>query len=318
MQKLKATDTAIKKAAKIIQNGGIVAFPTETVYGLGANALNKIAVSKIFEIKNRPSFDPLIVHIASIKDVSKYAYTTKIALELAKRFWPGPLTIVLRKKKIIPDIVTAGLETIGIRIPNNPIALKLIKYSKVPIAAPSANKFGYISPTKAIHITKNLKGVDLILDGGKTPIGVESTIISIEDNNCTILRYGAITKEQLKAALPNVNFLEKPNKKVIAPGMLKSHYAPNKTLIILNSKNKEKIDKSKSALISFTGKDTKGYKIVKLLTKNQDLNEYAANLFSVMHELDKKPIKFIVAEPVPEIGIGKAIMDRLKKAQGIR
>ena len=175
----------ITEAVRIMRNGGLVAFPTETVYGLGANALDRFAVAKIFELKERPSFDPLIVHIASFDDLAKLTTgANENVMRLAKHFWPGPLTIVLPKSNIVPDIVTSGLDTVGIRMPDNEIALTLIKESGCPIAAPSANKFGQLSPVSASHVRKQLPNVDYILDGGTTTVGIESTIVSVEGNHC--------------------------------------------------------------------------------------------------------------------------------------
>ncbi|MDP2891010.1 MAG: L-threonylcarbamoyladenylate synthase, partial [Bacteroidota bacterium] len=217
-------------AAKYIKEGKLVAFPTETVYGLGANALNPLAVAKIFELKERPSFDPLIVHIASIDDLYTLTENTdRNVIRLAEKFWPGPLTIVLPKSKLVPDIVTSGLNTVGIRMPDNDIALMLIRAANCPIAAPSANKFGQLSPVSAEHVKKQLPNVDYVLDGGNTSVGIESTIVSIEGNTCTLLRPGVITIADIENALPDTFIYnsEKPEK-LIAPGLLKSHYSPVK------------------------------------------------------------------------------------------
>ena len=304
----------IELAAKYIKEGKVVAFPTETVYGLGADALNPMAVAKIFELKKRPSFDPLIVHISDISYIKKLTKNNDDRIyKLAERFWPGPLTIVMKKSEIVPDIVTSGLPTVGIRMPDNKIALELITKSETAIAAPSANLFGRVSPTTAQHVKKQLKGVDFILDGGKTKVGIESTIIALNEEGFEILRYGLITKEEIKKVIPICT--ESKNKKnILAPGMLKSHYSPSKPLFILNKNILEKIDRKKVGLLSFSGKDTEGFKIVIELTKNQDLKEYAVNLFESMHKLEESDVEYIVAEPVPEIGVGLAIMDRLKKA----
>jgi len=304
----------IELAAKYIKEGKVVAFPTETVYGLGADALNPMAVAKIFELKKRPSFDPLIVHISDISYIKKLTKNNDDRIyKLAERFWPGPLTIVMTKSEIVPDIVTSGLPTVGIRMPDNKIALELITKSETAIAAPSANLFGRVSPTTAQHVKKQLKGVDFILDGGKTKVGIESTIIALNEEGFEILRYGLITKEEIKKVIPICT--ESKNKKnILAPGMLKSHYSPSKPLFILNKNILEKIDRKKVGLLSFSGKDTEGFKIVIELTKNQDLKEYAVNLFESMHKLEESDVEYIVAEPVPEIGVGLAIMDRLKKA----
>ncbi|HPR86280.1 MAG TPA: L-threonylcarbamoyladenylate synthase, partial [Prolixibacteraceae bacterium] len=179
----------IEHAAEIISKGGLVAFPTETVYGLGANALNPVAVAKIFEAKERPTFDPLIVHISSLIELEKLTgELDEKVMELAKRFWPGPLTMVLPKSNLVPDLVTSGLTTVGIRMPDHPVALELIRRSGCPIAAPSANKFGQLSPTTAAHVRKQLPHIDYILDGGKTAVGIESTIVSVEKDKCVVLR----------------------------------------------------------------------------------------------------------------------------------
>jgi L-threonylcarbamoyladenylate synthase len=301
-------------ASQYIKDGKLVAFPTETVYGLGANALNPLAVAKIFEQKKRPSFDPLIVHIASLDQLEKLVLKSdKRVYLLAEKFWPGPLTIVLLKSDIVPDIVTSGLKTVGIRMPNSKIALELIKKSNCPIAAPSANKFGRISPTTAEHVKKQLFDVDYILDGGKTTVGIESTIIKLTENGFVILRNGIITKEELETVvLFDSQFkIDSLN----APGMLKSHYSPKKMFLIADSLNIN-IDKSKAGLISFSGVLEKGFKkVIKVSLKN-DLKDYAVNMFEAMHTFeDDNEIDIIIAEKVAEKGIGKAIMDRLKKAE---
>ena len=309
-------DNHIEKAAQIIRNGGLVAFPTETVYGLGANALNPIAVAKIFELKERPSFDPLIVHIASVDDLSTLTQNVdQNVIRLAETFWPGPLTIVLPKSKIVPDIVTSGLNTVGIRMPDNEIALKLIRAANCPIAAPSANKFGNLSPVSAEHVRKQLPNVESILDGGNTSVGIESTIVSIEGNVCTLLRPGVITISDIENALPNtfVFNAEKPDK-LIAPGLLKSHYSPVKPLYIFD-KQVMYLPES-SGLIVHGKKDfiPAGSKII-YTSKTFNYLEIAANLFSALHAMeDDVNIKQIFIEPVPELGLGLAIMDRIKKA----
>lgn len=304
----------IKIAARYIQEGKLVAFPTETVYGLGANALNPIAVSRIFELKDRPSFDPLIIHIAGIHQLEQLVANTDYRVyKIAEKFWPGPLTIVLPKSQIVPDIVTAGLPTVGIRIPGNQTALDLIRISGCPIAAPSANKFGRISPTTAAHVRKQLPDVDYILDGGKTTVGIESTIIKFTDNGFQILRNGVITREELEDIVPFD--ADSIIDKLSAPGMMKSHYSPRKKLLIADNKS-QNIDKSNAGLISFSGMlETEYPKVIRVSDRN-DLKDYAVNMFEAMHAFEDDPeIDLIVAEPVEEIGIGRAIMDRLKKAE---
>lgn len=308
------TSNEIKTAAKYIKAGKVVAFPTETVYGLGADALNSLAVARIFELKERPSFDPLIVHICRLAQLNSLVSSKdERVYQLAEKFWPGPLTIILEKSKIIPDIVTSGLNTVGIRMPNNQIALRLISESGCPIAAPSANKFGRISPTTAAHVKKQLPDVDFIIDGGKTTVGLESTIIRLTEIGFQVLRNGIITPEDLEAIIP---FDENPAlDELSAPGMLKSHYCPAKRLIIAKQANLN-LDKSKAGLISFSGRMEKGYHKVIRVSERDDLKDYAVNIFEAMHTFEDDPgIEVIVAEPVAETGVGKAIMDRLYKAE---
>lgn len=304
----------IKAAAKIIRAGGVVAFPTETVYGLGADAFNPDAVEKIFELKQRPSFDPLIVHICSIEQLNLVCEDIDERLFLlAEKFWPGPLTIVVNKNKKVPDIVTSGLKTVGIRFPSHPIANELIKQANTPIAAPSANKFGRVSPTSAEHVRKYFPKLDYIIDGGKSSVGIESTIIKLNPEGFEILRHGVITKEEIEKVIPYFA-ADKVNSNIVAPGMLKSHYSPAKQFYILSDKILKKINPKESGLISFTGKYDSDFKLVVKLTKNNNLREAAVNLFSAIHILEESDVDIIVAEPVPEEGIGIAIMDRLRKA----
>jgi L-threonylcarbamoyladenylate synthase len=304
----------IDKAARFIQQGKLVAFPTETVYGLGANALDSRAVAKIFELKERPSFDPLIIHIASMNQLEKLVLNPdERVYKLAEKFWPGPLTMVLPKSHIVPEIVTSGLPTVGIRMPGNAIALELIRKADCPIAAPSANKFGRISPTTAAHVRKQLPNVDFILDGGKTTIGIESTIIKLTDYGFQLLRSGMITRADLETVVPYDT--HSPVETLEAPGMMKSHYSPRKKLLIADSNGPE-IDKSKAGLMSFSGKLENGYFKVIRLSERNDLKDYAVNMFAAMHTFeDDHEIELIIAEPVNETGIGAAIMDRLRKAE---
>jgi L-threonylcarbamoyladenylate synthase len=306
---------SIQIGAKYIQEGKLVAFPTETVYGLGADALNPFAVAKIFELKERPTFDPLIVHIANLNDLQRLVLQPDDRIyKLAERFWPGPLTMVLPKSTLVPDIVTSGLPTVGIRMPANQIALDLISASKCPIAAPSANKFGRISPTTAQHVRKQLPNVDHIIDGGKTTVGIESTIIRLTNSGFQMLRSGVITQEELEAVIP----FDKSRKteEMVAPGMLKSHYSPKKRMLIASKNTLLNINKSKAGLISFTGELDEGFtNIIRVSTQN-DLRDYAVQLFEAMHTFeDDNQIETIIAEEVSETGIGKAIMDRLRKAE---
>ncbi|NHB69092.1 L-threonylcarbamoyladenylate synthase [Perlabentimonas gracilis] len=305
---------SIDVAAKYIREGKLVAFPTETVYGLGANALDPMAVAKIFELKERPSFDPLIVHIASIHQLQDLVLNTDERVhKLTEKFWPGPLTMVLPKSNIVPDIVTSGLPTVGIRMPSNEIALDLIRISDCPIAAPSANKFGRISPTTAAHVRKQIPNVDYIIEGGKTTVGIESTIIKLTDKGFQILRNGIITQEELETVVPFDG--ETAIEKLSAPGMLKSHYSPRKKLLIADSSSLD-LDKSKAGLISFSGEVENGFCKVIRVSDRKDLKDYAVNMFEAMHSFeDDNEIELIIAEPVCETGVGRAIMDRLRKAE---
>lgn len=306
----------ISEAAQMIKDGGLVAFPTETVYGLGANALNPFAVAKIFELKERPSFDPLIVHIASFDDLKTLSTcVNENVMRLAKYFWPGPLTIFLPKSPIVPNIVTSGLDTVGIRMPNNPIALELIKQSNCPIAAPSANKFGQLSPVNAHHVKKQLPNVDYVLDGGNTSVGIESTIVSIEGDTCQLLRPGFITLDDIEKALPNTFvFNNTKPEKLISPGLLKSHYSPKKPLYILN---KPLLNLPESSGLILHSNKQFVYTATKVIYTSQTCNkiEITVNLFAALHAMEEdETVKSIYIEPVEETGLGIAIMDRMKKA----
>ncbi len=305
----------ISIAAKHIKEGNLVAFPTETVYGLGADALNPYAVAKLFELKERPTFDPLIVHIASVEEIKRLTVNNDNRVyELAERFWPGPLTIILPKSNLVPDIVTAGLPTVGIRMPDHPVAIELIRQSGCPIAAPSANKFGQLSPTQAKHVNKQLSDVDFLIDGGESAVGIESTIISLNEKGFEILRHGIITKEEIEEIIPYYAVPDRDKTNIVSPGMLKSHYSPNKPIYLLDKNIPDFIDYPKAGLLSFSGKDTAKYKIVELLAPDGNLKTCAVNLFAAIHRLEESDVDYIIAETVPEVGVGIAIMDKLKKA----
>jgi L-threonylcarbamoyladenylate synthase len=306
--------SAIKKAIQLLKDGDIVAFPTETVYGLGANVFNPYAVAKIFEAKKRPRFDPLIVHIGEkdwIFDLAEHIPSE--AKRLIDAFWPGPLTIIFKKKVIVPDIVTAGLQTVGIRMPLHPVALRLIREFKKPIAAPSANPFGYISPTKASHVAKMLGDrLPLILDGGNSVFGIESTIVSIMDKKVYIHRHGAISAEEI-AAVAGAVYDKKEGAVCEAPGELPYHYAPSKPLRLIDAIDEIEIENS--AFLSFGIPNIRAVsKYVKILSEKRDLREAAANFFSFLIELDNVDVEIIYSEKIPETGLGKAMMDRLRKA----
>jgi len=310
-------DRTIQRAAEIIKRGGIVAFPTETVYGLGADAFNPLAVARVFEVKKRPSFDPLIVHVADPADVRKLVKEIPSnAKKLIERFWPGPLTIVLLKEENIPEIVTAGLPSLAIRMPNHPMALTLIKESKCPIAAPSANPFGYLSPTTAEHVRDQLGDqVDLILDGGPCPVGVESTIVSFSENKPMLLRPGGVSLEEIESIIGMVEITPIEDRPT-APGMLPKHYAP-RTPIVLDWNRKYLDlykDKNIGLLVFQEPGSNQKFHPTEILSRNGDLREAAANLFAAIRRLDALNLDLIIATPIPEIGLGRAIMNRLRRA----
>ncbi|MBZ1348233.1 MAG: threonylcarbamoyl-AMP synthase [Candidatus Nealsonbacteria bacterium] len=344
----------IQKAVKIIKKGGLVAFPTETVYGLGANALDKNAVRKIFKVKGRPLDNPIIVHIAKIEDLNLLARNIpKDVKILVQKFWPGPLTFVLFKKNAVPDEVTAGLKVVAIRMPKNKIALEMIKKAGFPIAAPSANLAGRPSPTFARHVFEDFGSkIDLILDGGRTKIGVESTVVDLTVKPFQILRPGGISFEELKKVLPDLrlhpSLLDGTFKgKSKSPGMKYRHYAPKASLILVNPiRDSKKWDKVQKGRISngVEGKEQvlriqnliKKYQkqnkkvgvlssfetkrfyqqadLVLISGSRKNLEQIAQNLFKILREFDKQKVDIILAEGVPEKGIGFAIMHRLKKA----
>lgn len=305
---------AIDEAARIIRSGGIVAFPTETVYGLGADALNPLAVARIFEVKARPRIDPLIVHVADQKAAGFYGTFPESAQVLADRFWPGPLTLILRKSPRVPPIVTAGLETVAIRVPAHPAALALIKAAGCGIAAPSANPFGYVSPTEAQHVEEQLSDrIDMILDGGPSQIGVESTILSLVGDVPCVLRAGGTPIEELESIVGKLRIETGSSSSPQAPGQLQRHYATQTRLEILE----ELIDFDRDervGLLSFVAPtETSGYAAIEILSASGDLREAAANLFRALRRLDSLALDRIVALPVPEKGLGVAIMDRLRR-----
>jgi L-threonylcarbamoyladenylate synthase len=305
---------SIERAVTMLKGGDIVAFPTETVYGLGADALNPYAVAKIFEMKKRPKFDPLIVHVGDREWIFRIAVNVpSVVVSLVERFWPGPLTIILGKKEIIPDIVTAGLPTVGIRMPSHPVALNLIRSLGSPIAAPSANPFGYMSPTKATHVAKMFRDMTgLILNGGDSTFGIESTIVSLKDDRLYLHRHGAISMEELSVIAGGVREKESDDT-CEAPGELPFHYAPHKPLRIISSLSD--IETAESSFLAYmTPKKTPLSRHVRILSPTGDLREAAANFFSYLIDLDCEDIRTIYAEKLPETGIGKAMMERLKKA----
>lgn len=305
----------IVQAGRIIANGGVVAFPTETVYGLGASALDADAAARIFEVKNRPSFDPLIVHVASVDQARACAERfPEAAQALAEAFWPGPLSVVVRKKGVIPDLVTAGLPTVAMRMPNHPVALELIREAGVPVAAPSANPFGALSPTTAEHVRRHLGDtVDAVLDGGECTVGVESTIVSLVGERPVLLRPGGIPVEAIERLIGPLEQTHAPKDKPLAPGQLPTHYAP-RTPLALSPDPQHPSDARIGLLASQEPADRQPYAAVEVLSAQGDLREAAANLFAALHRLDALDLDSILANPLPDHGLGRAINDRLRRA----
>ncbi len=312
---------AILRAAEIIKRGGIVAFPTETVYGLGADTFRPLAVARVFEIKRRPYFDPLIVHVANHTDLDKLVIEIPSdAKKLMERFWPGPLTVVLLKRAEVPDLVTAGLPTVAVRMPKHPMTLSLIEIADCPIVGPSANPFGYLSPTTAEHVREQLGGqIDFILDGGTCEVGVESTIVSFFEKRPMLLRPGGVPLEEIESLIGRLEISPPLEERPSAPGMLPRHYAPRTPIILdWSKKNLDSYREKKIGLLVFQEpKNFLKFHQVEVLSKKGDFREAAANLFSAIRRLDALNLDLILAEAVPEVGLGRAIMDRLRRASGI-
>jgi len=328
----------IRIAADIIKRGGTVAFPTETVYGLGADALNPEAVKKLFAAKKRPPDNPIIVHVASKEDVYKLAREVpKVAEKLMSELWPGPLTLVLKRSKAVPDITVVGLDTIAIRMPNNKVALALIAESKTPIAAPSANLAGKPSPTTAKHVIDDLAGrIDAVLDAGPTKIGVESTVLDMTTSPPQILRPGGTPHEELLRILGRVKIhpVALAEKKVhidkaLSPGMKHKHYAPDAEVVVVEGepdavmrKVQELADRymeeGKKVGIMATEESTSTYRahIVKSLGSRENLATVAKNLFRLLREFDEEEVDMVIAEGITPKGLGLAVMNRLRKAAG--
>jgi len=309
-----ATEEHIRNAAAIINAGGLVAFPTETVYGLGADAMNPIASAKIFEVKNRPFFDPLIVHIPDRSWVDRLSVEIhKSAAALMEAFWPGPLTIVVKKNDSLPDILTAGLDTVALRMPSHPVALALLRYAGTPIAAPSANPFGYLSPTTAGHVASQLGGsIDMILDGGPCSVGIESTILRADASGITLLRAGGTPVEAIESIAGTVISAEH-SPAPQSPGQLPYHYSPRTPVKIIEDLSEAVLPDS-GLLSLYRPEDVKKFRSVEVLSEKGDLTEAASRFFHCLHLLDAAECSTIYALPVPEVGLGRAIMERLRKA----
>ena len=324
---LTVTDAEIARAAAILRDGGLVAFPTETVYGLGANALDERAVARVFDVKARPRFDPLIVHIAGVDWLARLtADFPPLARQLAEKFWPGPLTLVLPKTPAVPDLVTSGGPSVAVRVPDHPVALSLLRAVDLPIAAPSANSFGRISPTCAEHVREQLGSrIDLILDGGPCRVGVESTVLQLTPQGPLLLRPGGTTLEEIedvigKVQVPTVSEASFPAPGLVSPGTLPQHYAP-RTPLVRRTRGTATVGDGelglggRVGLLAFYASDqTSRFVHVEILSGTGDLREAATNLFAALRRLDAAGLDLIVAESFPEVGLGRAINDRLRRA----
>ena len=336
-EKEQLTDEQLVEAAEILRNGGLVAFPTETVYGLGANALDETAAKKIYAAKGRPSDNPLIAHIASMEDLAKLVEEIPEAgRKLAEVYWPGPLTLIFPKKEIVPYGTTGGLDTVAVRMPSDPIAMRLIRLAGVPVAAPSANTSGRPSPTKAAHVIEDMQGkVDMILDGGDVGIGVESTIVDVSGEIPMLLRPGAITVEMLEETLGHVEIdpaITGPMSEGMrpkAPGMKYRHYAPNAEMTLvegemeqvvayINREAKAAMDAGRKVGIICTEESQMYYPqgILAVIGSRAHEETIAHNLFAVLRDFDEHQVECIFSESFSRDKLGQAIMNRLCKAAG--
>jgi L-threonylcarbamoyladenylate synthase len=312
MPMVQATQDAIRRAAQALARGDIVAFPTETVYGLGANALDAYAVAKVFAAKERPRFNPLIVHVPGLAEAEEYALINDLARKLAHAFWPGPLTLVFKRRSIcaIADLVSAGLDTLALRAPAHPVAQALLAKAALPIAAPSANRSGRISPTTAKHVEAELGDRPaMILDGGACPLGIESTVVGVTGQEPALLRPGAIPREAIERVLGAPLAAAAAAERVTSPGQQPSHYAPHTPL---------RLDATTvgadEALLAFGGDVPAGARVTLNLSPSGNLEEAAAKLFAMLRELDQLRASAIAVMAIPATGLGEAINDRLRRA----
>jgi L-threonylcarbamoyladenylate synthase len=306
----------IREAVALLGSGELVALPTETVYGLAAAALDPLACAKIFEVKERPLNDPLIVHLCALEWLERLANPNALSVRLAEEFWPGPLTMVLPRTPLVPDLVTSGQSTVALRMSEHPIFQQVARMYGRPIAAPSANRFGSLSPTAAAHVLSELGGrIPLIVDGGTSLHGLESTIVLVRDQGVEILRHGPITEERL-SEVANVLFRGTP---IASPGSMGTHYAPRTPLKVLRREDAALLEHLRQQWPGKTGlllwsQPAEGWAFVEHLSRRQDLREAAANLYGALRRLDEAGLDLIIAEGVPERGLGVAIMERLRKA----
>lgn len=314
--------TDIQHAVALLRDGGLVAFATETVYGLGANALDTKAVARVFEAKKRPRFDPLIVHVANRDQLAGLVTEMpEAAQRLAEQFWPGPLTLVLPKTDHVPDLVTSGLPTVAVRIPDHAMALELLRAVAVPIAAPSANPFGCVSPTTAQHVAEQLgDSIDYILDGGSCRVGIESTVLQVGDGEAMLLRPGGLPVESIEKVIGPVALLESSvddeEAAQIAPGRLMKHYAPRTSLTVITdwSQLSDIVEKRVGILAFQAIPESVSCVAREILSAQGDLAEAAANFFAALRRLDSRNLDLILVESFPETGLGRALNDRLSRA----
>lgn len=311
---------SVERAAELLSDGGIVGLPTETVYGLAANAFSAKAVAKVFEAKKRPWFDPLIVHIASVEQLSQLVQSIPPAAEiLAKAFWPGPLTLVLPKKDNIPDLVTAGMPTVAVRVPAHPVAQQLLRACPFPLAAPSANLFGRVSPTSSSDVADQLEGrIDGCVEGGICEVGVESTIIDLTGAQPKLLRPGGISREDIEALIGplavNQTIMGEHGEAMAAPGTCKRHYSPDTPIQFADEASIP--DDCRVGLIAFGPRKGRRQGFIKLvnLSESGDLHEAASHLYSALRQMDLCGLDYVIVERIPETGLGLAINDRLRRA----
>ncbi len=309
----------ISKAVEILKNEGVVGIPTETVYGLAGNSYSEKAIRKIFEVKQRPLFNPLIVHIHSIEQLDEIVseFPAKAQL-LANTFWPGSLTLILKKNPSFPDLITAGKDTVAVRIPNHPVTLKLLKELSFPLAAPSANPFNRISPTNALHVESYFKNsIHMVLEGGDCMNGLESTIIGFENNEPILYRLGSISIEEIENVVGIIDVKNNKEKAPNAPGMLAKHYSPKTKTYLTNDIEKfiTNYEDRRIGLVSFSEAITaSNIKHVEILSKSGDLKEAASKLYRALHVLDDLNLDMIVAQRFPDFDLGKSINDRLERA----
>ena len=309
----------IQKAISLLENEELVAIPTETVYGLAGNIFSEKAIQKIFKTKKRPFFNPLIVHIPSIENLKDIVVEVpEKAKILAEKFWPGSMTLVLKKNATIPDLITAGKDTVAVRIPNHPITLELLQQLKFPLAAPSANPFNNISPTKPEHVERYFKNdIQMVLDGGPCINGIESTIIGFENDEPIIYRLGALAVEEIEAIVGKVEIKNKKEENPDAPGMLSKHYSPlTKTILTINIVNEIKKHPNKKIGVLAFNSTYKNNLITSeiILSKTSNLKEAASKLYNALHELDQQNLDIIIVEKMSDFGLGKSMNDRLERA----